>query len=88
MTKYFLLFIDVLQENYCRFTSSWLSDEDDVMDEDGLGLVDLAAEANIDIRNKILIVIACISLIVFISTIFFCFKKGSKSKNDYQRLSF
>ena len=54
--------------SYCKFTSSWLSDDIDVSDEDKLDLVDLGAKANRDILIKIvvflLVTVTSIALIV------------------------
>jgi hypothetical protein len=46
-------FLDVLKEEYCCFTNSWLSDAD-LEDEESLGLVDITAEVNRDIGLKLL----------------------------------
>ena len=47
-------FLDVLKEEYCWFTNSWLSDDADLEDKESLGLLDITAEVNRDIGLKLL----------------------------------
>ena len=50
----------MLRPEYCKFTSSWLSDEADMGLEEDLDLVDIAAEATRDILIKLSISICTI----------------------------
>ena len=50
----------MLRSDYCKFTSSWLSDEVDLGLEDDLDLVDIAAEATREILIKFAISICAI----------------------------
>ena len=50
----------MLRSDYCKFTSSWLSDEVDLGLEDDLDLVDIAAEATREILIKLAISICAI----------------------------
>ena len=56
----FEILLDVLRSDYCKFTSSWLSDEVDLGLEDDLDLVDIAAEATREILIKLAISICAI----------------------------
>ena len=58
---YYLL-LDVLRSDYCKFTSSWLSDDVNLDLEDDLDLVDIALEATREILLKLLISICAIIL--------------------------
>ena len=59
-------FLDVLKEEYCWFTNSWLSDDADLEDEESLGLVDITAEVNREIGLKLLALVGTIIMFVFI----------------------
>ena len=50
----------MLRPEYCKFTSSWLSDEADMGLEEDLDLVDIAAEATREILIKLSISICTI----------------------------
>ena len=50
----------MLRPEYCKFTSSWLSDEADMGLEEDLDLVDIAAEATREILIKLSISICAV----------------------------
>ena len=54
----------MLRSEYCKFTSSWLSDEADLGLEEGLDLVDIAEEATREILIKLSISICAIIVTV------------------------
>ena len=60
------IFLDVLKEEYCWFTNSWLSDDADLEDEESFGLVDIAAKVNREIAMKLLGLVGMFTMFIFI----------------------
>ena len=67
--------------NYCKFTSSWLSDDVDVSDEENLDLVDIGAEANKDILIKVFVFLL-VTLTSIAFTVKYCCCRQSRQKID------
>ena len=74
---------DTLKPELCRFTSSWLSDDVDVTDEEALDLIDLAAEANKDLMMKSLIILTSLTVILML----ICKACCCKSRANKEKLS-
>lgn len=73
---------DTLEREYCSFTDSWLSNDADLEDEEGLDLIDLAAEGSRDIFILLFLIVMIIAIIIVIVLRIICKSSDRKVKRN------